>query len=38
MQYYQVYTGNAITNIAGTGIVYPIYTVNLGGVRSALVA
>ena len=38
MQYYQVYTVYANTNMAGTRIVCPIYTVNLGGARSDLVA
>ena len=38
IQYYQVYTVYANTNMAGTRIVYLIYTVNLGGARSALVA
>ena len=36
-QNYQVYIVYAITNMAGTLIVYPIYTVNLGGARSDLV-
>ena len=38
IQYYQVYTVYANTNMAGTRIVCPIYTVNLGGARSDLVA
>ena len=36
--YYQVYTVYANTNMAGTRIVCQIYTVNLGGARSDLVA
>ena len=38
IQYYQVYTVYANTNMAGTRIVCPIYTVNLGSARSDLVA
>ena len=38
IQYYQVYNKYANTNMAGTRIVCPIYTVNLGGARSDLVA
>ena len=38
IQYYQVCTVYVNTNMAGTWIVYSIYTVNLGGARSALVA
>ena len=38
IQYYQVYTKYANTNMAGTRIVCPIYTVNLGGARPDLVA
>ena len=38
IQYYQVYTVYANTNMAGIPIVYPIYMDNLGGARSALVA
>ena len=38
MQYYQVYTVYANTNMAGTRIVCPIYMVNLGGARSDLVS
>ena len=37
IQYYQAYTVYANTNMAGTWIVCPIFTVNLGGARSALV-
>ena len=38
IQYYQVYIMCANTNKAGTRIVCPICTVNLGGTRSDLVA
>ena len=38
IQYYQVYTVYANTNMAGPRIVCPIYMVNLGGARSDLVA
>ena len=38
IQYYQVYTVYANTNMAGTRIACPIYTVNLGGARSDIVA
>ena len=38
LQYYQVYTKYANTNMAGTRIVCPIYMVNLGGARPDLVA
>ena len=34
----QVYTLYAITNMAGIQMVCPIYTINLGGARSELVA
>ena len=38
IQYYQVYTVYAITSMAGTRIVCPLYAVTLDGARSALVA
>ena len=38
IQYYQVYTVYAKTNMAGSQIVCPEYTVNLGGALSDLVA
>ena len=37
-QYTKVYTVYANTNMAGTRILCPIYTVDLGGARSDLVA
>ena len=38
IQYYQVYTVYANTNMAGNRIVCPIHTVNLDGARFDLVA